>query len=80
MKLKNIRMENLRFCRNLIWKRNGLLIRNQLTTLFDRDIKTIWKHINNALKEDLDTSIVAKFATIASDGKTYNIDYYNLYT
>ena len=54
------------------------LNRNQLATLFDRDIKTIGKHINNALKEELDSSVVAKFATTASDGKTYKVDYYNL--
>lgn len=40
------------------------LNRNQLATLFDRDIKTIGKHINNALKEELDTSVVAKFALL----------------
>ena len=34
--------------------------------------------INNALKEDLDSSVVAKFATTASDRKTYKVDYYNL--
>lgn len=39
---------------------------------------TIGKHINNALKEELDSSVVAKFATTASDGKTYKVDYYNL--
>ena len=54
------------------------LNRNQLAVLFDRDIKTIGKHINNALKEELDSSVVAKFATTASDGKTYKVDYYNL--
>lgn len=54
------------------------LNRKQIATLFDRDIKTIGKHINNALKEELDTSVVAKFATTASDGKTYQVDYYNL--
>lgn len=32
--------------------------------LFDRDIKIIGKHINNALKEELDASTVAKFATV----------------
>ena len=37
--------------------------------LFDRDIKTIGKHINNALNEELDNSVVAKFATTAKDGK-----------
>lgn len=54
------------------------LNRSQLAILFDRDVKTIGKHINNALKEELDTSVVAKFATTASDGKTYKVDYYNL--
>ncbi len=46
--------------------------------LFDRDIKTIGKHINNALNEELDNSVVAKFATTAKDGKTYQVEYYNL--
>ena len=54
------------------------LNRNQLAVLFDRDVKTIGKHINNALKEELDSSVVANFATTASDGKTYKVDYYNL--
>lgn len=54
------------------------LNREQLSILFDRDIKTIGKHINNALKEELDNSVVAKFATTAKDGKTYQVDYYNL--
>ena len=54
------------------------LNREQLATLFDRDIKTIGKHINNILKEELDDSVIAKFATTASDGKTYQVDYYNL--
>ena len=56
------------------------LNRQQLSELFDRDIKTIGKHINNALNEELkdDNSVVAKFATTARDGKTYNVEYYNL--
>lgn len=54
------------------------LNRNQLAVLFDRDVKTIGKHINNALKEELNSSVVAKFETTASDGKTYKVDYYNL--
>ena len=56
------------------------LNREQLAKLFDRDIKTIGKHINNALKEELaeDNSVVAKFATTATDGKTYQVEYYNL--
>lgn len=56
------------------------LNRNQLAGLFDRDVKTIGKHINNTLKEELsgDDSVVAKFATTAADGKTYQTEYYNL--
>ena len=42
------------------------LNRNQLAILFDRDIKTIGKHINNALKEELSPT-VAKFATVQKD-------------
>ena len=45
------------------------LNREQLSILFDRDVKTIGKHINNALREELDNSVVAKFATTAKDGK-----------
>lgn len=48
-----------------------------MTELFDRDVKTIGKHINNALKEELDNAVVAKFATTASDGKTYQVEYNN---
>ena len=56
------------------------LNRQQIANLFGRDIKTIGKHINNVLKEELsnDNSVVANFATTASDGKRYNVEYYNL--
>ncbi len=56
------------------------LNRNQLSELFERDIKTIGKHINNALKEELSgqNTVVAKFATTASDGKKYEVEHYNL--
>lgn len=51
----------------------------QISNLFDRDIKTIGKHINNALREELSgMAVVAKFATTAADGKTYQVEYYNL--
>lgn len=64
-----VRLEN-----ETVW-----LNRQQLTLLFDRDIKTIGKHINNALKEELlNIPVVANFATTASDGKVYKVDYYNL--
>ena len=57
------------------------LNREQMAKLFDRDVKTIGKHINNALKEELDNSTVAKFATVGKEGNrdvTRNIEYYNL--
>ena len=55
------------------------LNRQQMSILFDRDIKTIGKHIHNALSEELaEFSVVANFATTASDGKTYQVTYYNL--
>lgn len=58
---------------------NVWLNRQQIATLFDRDIKTIGKHINNALKEELvGLSVVAKFATTAADGKVYQTEHYNL--
>ena len=61
------------------------LSRNQMAELFDRDIKTIGKHINNALKEELDNQVVvAKFATTTEHGaiegktQTHMTDFYNL--
>ena len=56
------------------------LNRNQMAALFERDVKTIGKHINNALKEELaeQNSVVAKFATTASDNKNYMVEHYNL--
>lgn len=55
------------------------LNRKQLAQLFDRDIKTIGKHINNALHEELQgIPVVAKFATTATDGKIYQMEYYNI--
>ena len=58
------------------------LNRQQLAKLFERDIKTIGKHINNALNEELkDIPTVANFATVQKEGErivTRNIEYYNL--
>lgn len=56
------------------------LNRHQLAELFNRDIKTIGKHINNVFNEgELDKkSVVAKFATTAQDEKTYQVEFYNL--
>ena len=61
------------------------LSRSQMAELFDRDIKTVGKHINNAITEELqDQVVVAKFATTtrhgAIEGKTqaHMTQYYNL--
>ena len=57
------------------------LNREQIAKLFNRDIKTIGKHINNALLEELDYSTVAKFATVQKEGNrdvTRELEYYNL--
>ena len=53
---------------------------DQMSVLFQRDKSTISRHIKNIFSEgELDrNSVVAKFATTASDGKTYQVDYYNL--
>ena len=40
----------------------------QIAKLFERDYKTIRKHINHALKEELDNSTIAKFATVQKEG------------
>ena len=50
----------------------------QMAKLFDRDKSVISRHIKNILNDELDNSVVANFATTASDGKTYQMDYYNL--
>ena len=53
---------------------------DQMAELFQRDKSTISRHIKNIFTEgELQRdSVVAKFATTASDGKVYNVDYYNL--
>ena len=51
---------------------------DQMAKLFERDKSVISRHIKNALKEELDDSVVANFATTAKDNKVYQIDYYNL--
>ena len=65
---------------DMIW-----LTRQQLATLFGRDYKTISKHINNALKEELaDEVVVAKFANTTQHGaiegktQTHELEYFNL--
>ena len=51
---------------------------NQMARLFNRDKSVISRHIKNALDEELDNSVVANFATTANDGKSYQVDCYNL--
>ncbi|MCK9161798.1 MAG: type II toxin-antitoxin system death-on-curing family toxin [Arcobacter butzleri] len=56
------------------------LSQKQLEVLFDRDKSVISRHIRNIFKEEeLDkNSVVAKNATTATDGKVYQVEYYNL--
>ena len=53
---------------------------NQIATLFDRDKSVISKHLKNIFNEEelMKNSVVAFFATTASDGKTYQVEHYNL--
>lgn len=52
----------------------------EMSQLFGRDISVIGKHIRNIFKEEelVKDSVWAKFAYTAVDGKTYQVDYYNL--
>jgi len=67
-----VRLEN-----ETVW-----LNRQQISVLFGRDVKTVGKHINNALKEELQgLPTVANFATVQNEGGREverNIEYYNL--
>ena len=65
---------------DMVW-----LTRQQIATLFGRDYKTISKHINNALKEELaDEVVVAKFENTTQHGaiegktQTHELEYFNL--
>ncbi len=53
---------------------------DQMAELFQRDKSTISRHVKNVFEEgELERkSVVANYATTASDGKNYNVDYYNL--
>lgn len=53
---------------------------DQMAELFQRDKSTISRHIKNIFAEgELERdSVVAKFATTAADGKTYQVEFYNL--
>ena len=65
-----VRLEN-----DTVW-----LTQEMMADLFQRNKSTISRHIKNIFqeKELLEKSVVAKFATTASDGKIYQVDYYNL--
>ena len=84
---ESIRLE-VKLGQDTVW-----LNRQQMAELFGRDVKTIGKHINNALREELAPeavganfattdnvggSVVIKFSTKAADGKYYQVEHYNL--
>ena len=60
---------------NTVW-----LNRKQLAELFDRDVKTIGKHVKNVLREELagNDDVVRTFITKANDNKEYQVEHYNL--
>ena len=51
-----------------------------MSDLFQRDKSTVSRHIKNIFSEGelVRKSVVANYATTASDGKTYNVEYFNL--
>jgi len=64
----NIKLE-VRIDTETVW-----LNRQQIAVLFDRDVKTIGKHVNNALAQELKgESVVANFATVQKDRVTAQI-------
>lgn len=66
---------DVRFEKDTVW-----LSIDQMSVLFGRNKSTISRHIKNIFEEEelSAQSVVAKFATTASDGKTYQVDYFNL--
>ena len=73
---ETVRLE-VRLDEDTVW-----LNRQQLAMLFGRDVKTIGKHVVNALKEELSgMATVAKFATVQKEGGrdvVRQVEYYNL--
>jgi prophage maintenance system killer protein len=69
-----VRVE-VRLERETVW-----LSLNQMVELFGRERSVITKHVRNVFREgELESEAVcAKFAHTASDGKTYQVDHYNL--
>ena len=86
-------MENLQSSNIVIFKSQGIpnvnvrlegetvwLTQRQISELFERDRTVITRHINNTFKEHelMKDSVGANFALTASDGKTYQVEHYNL--
>lgn len=67
----------VKLIRDTIW-----LNLNQMANLFEKDKSVISRHLSNVFKENELTrnSVVAKFATTAADGKTYQVEYFDLDT
>ncbi|OUP84320.1 cell filamentation protein Fic [Lachnoclostridium sp. An169] len=63
------------FVNDTVW-----LSLDQMAELFQRDRSVIGKHVRNIFKEGelIKEAVWAKFAHTADDGKTYQVDYYNL--
>jgi hypothetical protein len=56
------------------------LTQKQIAELFRRDKSVISRHLKNIFQEEelIQNSVVAFFATTAQDGKTYQIEHFNL--
>ena len=65
---------------NILQDETVWLSQAQLCELFDEDKRTISEHIQNIFKEGelIEESVIRKFRTTASDGKNYQVNYYNL--
>jgi hypothetical protein len=66
---------DVRFYEETVW-----LTLDQMAALFEKNKSTVSRHIKNIFDEmELHRdSVVANFATTATDGKIYKVDYYNL--
>ena len=66
---------DVRFQDETIW-----LSQAEMSVLFSKDKRTISEHISNIFKEgELDeNSVIRNFRTTATDGKEYQVKYYNL--
>ena len=66
---------DVRFEGETVW-----LSQSQMTVLFSRDKSTISRHLKSIFEEGelVRQSVVANYATTADDGKTYQVDFYNL--